>query len=740
MRNQEWLVSVGAGRWQLSGISAAQRSGIKVLALDGDTKAPGLLLADHGIVCDIRDTDEVLEVVQQKKLVISGAISFATEAGLRAVGKLRDTLSLPGPGSEVIENLTNKVAQRNAWEKAGIPNPAFWRQISSYSEGYDAIRMYNGEVIVKPIDSAGSRGVTRLATRASREKQEAALQAAFAHSLSHRAIIESILPGNEYTVETFADQKGTHVLAVTVKEKIPGTRGTVANELATPNDSWAQLRPLTTIATRALEALGYTQGPGHVEIMWDKTTTPALVEAAGRGAGFMVFDKLVPLVSGYDVVTASSLQAVGRQTAVVSAQTQKKAIIRFFPSRPGVVRHFSGFTEANSKRGVEAEAFVKVGEKTSSPVSDGDRLGYILSVGKTNEEARQRINRAGALISFEITPEAANKSKDTGRPKPPSKLCSSKSELPIALTFDLDPDYFDPSMGPNYNSQRLSWRGIQYGVPAIADFLSGIKDSYGGRACATWLPRVDNQIENIYGDYGQILDEFDPLLRNLFSSGDEIAWHPHLHKEENGTAQQETNAQRLKQVLVQAQNALSQRNWRPRATRIGGNYGSGPLMQILEDLGIEVDSSAMPGRRRTDNHYLFDWSSTPTQAYCPARSNYRTPGTPSHTLAEIPLTMLDVLADYDERPRKRYFDLSFHSRALKPGLEKLLADAPYIVTDTHPSTILEEVAPSPHGLLSFSLKTFRSNLQTVMENCARLNRPIRFVTLSDHCLRPSKVS
>ena len=35
------------------------------------------------------------------------------------------------------------------------------------------------------------------------------------------------------------------------------------------------------------------------------------------------------------------------------------------------------------------------------------------------------------------------------------------AELVVALTFDLDPDHFDPSISDNYGSDMLSWRGVE---------------------------------------------------------------------------------------------------------------------------------------------------------------------------------------------------------------------------------------------------------------------------------------
>lgn len=402
MTGETWLVSVAAGRWQLAGISSAQRAGLRVLALDGDPDAPGLKIADRAMVVDIRNADTVLAAVRETRLAIAGAASFAAEAGIRAVGALRDQFGLPGPGLEILGRLTDKAEQRQAWQDADLPNPGFWRTVTTVAEGLAAIETANVPVIVKPVDSAGSRGVTHVGEDADEHRREIAVETALAGSPSGRAIIEAVLPGIEHTVETFADDTGTHVLAVTAKRKVPNTDNTVANELATLDREATAFAPIAQLACEALEAVGYRQGPGHVEVMYDTVHGPALIEAAGRGAGFMVYERLVPLVSGYDLLTATALQAVGRATPQVPPAASS-GVIRFFASRPGQVDAIFGFEEACAEEGVEAGAFVQVGDRTGDARSDGDRLGYVLATGPNPDSARQRADAAERHVRFDIS-------------------------------------------------------------------------------------------------------------------------------------------------------------------------------------------------------------------------------------------------------------------------------------------------------------------------------------------------
>ncbi len=400
-RDQRWLVAVCAGRWQLHGIGSAMDAGLKVLALDGDPLAPGLAVADQAAVVDIRDPARVLAAVREAKIRPAGAVAFAADAGMRAVGELREAFGLPGPGRGPLLTLVNKVLQRRTGDAAGLPNPP-WRVARTAAAAAAALAAIGPPAIVKPADSAGSRGVTRIDPG---EPWDNAVARAFAASRAGEIIVEATLPGTEYTVETFAIAGEIAVLAVTEKRKVPGTKGTVADELATPDLPESAVRRIAEVACAALGAVGYDDGPGHVEVMFDRAAGPGLIEAAGRGAGFMVFDGLVPTTSGYQIAAQTALQAVGIEPQPVP-EGRRPVVLRFFPSRAGVVREFAGFDKANRLDGVVAAPFVEIGQRVGVAHADADRLGYLLTSAATVAESRRLADEAETLIRFHIEPPA----------------------------------------------------------------------------------------------------------------------------------------------------------------------------------------------------------------------------------------------------------------------------------------------------------------------------------------------
>lgn len=383
MNSDTWLVAVGAGRWQLPGIRAARAAGLKVLAVDANPEAPGFGAADFSMAVDIRDAARVVSSLEQSGLRLSGAAAFCNEAGMLTAAAIREHFDLPGPRAAVVKALTNKGVQRARWTDAGLPCPV-WRVVRLAEDVPDVLASINGRAIFKPVDSAGSRGVTVIGKN---EPWEQAFDAACRNSFSGEVIIESFIEGIEHTVETFTHGGQTQVLAITAKKKVPGTSNTVACELASAQLSDSKTLEVCAIVTKALASLGYTDGPGHTEFLLTGGGQIYLVESAGRGGGFMVADGIVPFSSGFDLARATALQAVGLDPGGPSPGPRKSVVLRFVPSRVGKVLSIRGFDAGDETEGVLCEPMVCVGQDLGAAASDGDRMAFILACGQTLEEA-----------------------------------------------------------------------------------------------------------------------------------------------------------------------------------------------------------------------------------------------------------------------------------------------------------------------------------------------------------------
>ncbi len=399
-----WLVAVTAGRWQRHGIVEARKAGLKVVAVDSNPDAEGFQDSDESICMDTNDYDGIIAALRSLDIPIRGAVSFCSEAGMLLAAHVREAFNIPGPRLSLSQSLIDKGIQRRIWEKTKIPSPRF-RTFTSKRAVLDDIPRFGFPSIIKPTDSSGSRGVTKLESL--EDDLEEAVDRAFAFAKSGEVILEECMVGTEFTVEVFCAHGRVNVLAISEKKKVSGTRDTVARELATPDRSPKVLRRIADAVSGAFVALGYLEGPGHAEVILMVDGSVGLVEVAGRGGGFMVFDKFVPLVSGVNIARLTAQQAVGMTLPPIQCSAGA-AVLRFFPTQPGILRAVHGFDEANEVPGVEAGCFVKPGVSFSHAMADGDRLGYVLSYAETVAEAQRRADVAENKVAFDFVPMRAS--------------------------------------------------------------------------------------------------------------------------------------------------------------------------------------------------------------------------------------------------------------------------------------------------------------------------------------------
>jgi hypothetical protein len=156
----------------------------------------------------------------------------------------------------------------------------------------------------------------------------------------------------------------------------------------------------------------------------------------------------------------------------------------------------------------------------------------------------------------------------------------------------------------------------------------------------TWLIRSDHTVLFSTGDFasGYLRNQF--LWDKLRINGHELGWHLHHLSMRGGILRFDPDPDWFGEAIE-----TLNRHFPVRATRIGWDYGSNKLMQRLEQVGVVVDFSALPGNIQWQpaghDTCIIDWRRCPTRPYYPSRRDYQLPGTDAHNLLEIPITQFE---------------------------------------------------------------------------------------------------
>lgn len=155
----------------------------------------------------------------------------------------------------------------------------------------------------------------------------------------------------------------------------------------------------------------------------------------------------------------------------------------------------------------------------------------------------------------------------------------------------------------------------------------------------TWLIRSDDSVRYCTGDFASGYLRDKELWRSLLDLGHEIGWHMHLMSFNDATGRFGFDPD--PEWLLEAYEALAQ-HVEVRATRMGWDYGSSILFRRLDDLGIRIDFSALPGNiawfEAGDDTVVVDWLRCPDKPYRPCVRDYQSQGSPELSILEVPVT------------------------------------------------------------------------------------------------------
>lgn len=188
MEKQKKLLLLGGLRYLIPVIEAAHNEGYYVITCDYLPDNIAHKYSDEYHNISIINKEAVLKLAQE--LQIDGIMSFAVDPGVITAAYVQEKMGLPAFGPyESVCILQNKDRFRAFLTEHGFNVP----KAKGYSSVEEAIAdkdYFNWPIIVKPTDSAGSKGVSRVDLQ---RNYEEALKNAFHHSISKRVIVEEFI-------------------------------------------------------------------------------------------------------------------------------------------------------------------------------------------------------------------------------------------------------------------------------------------------------------------------------------------------------------------------------------------------------------------------------------------------------------------------------------------------------------------------------------------------------------------
>ena len=300
---------LGGIRYLLPVIKAAHEQGYHVITADYLPDNIAHQYSDEYVNVNIVDKEAVLRVAREKQ--IDGIMSFGVDPGVVSASYVQNQMGLPSFGPfESVVILQNKDKFRAFLQKHGF-NVPLAKGFDSVEDAMSEIYWYPWPVIVKPTDSAGSKGVTRVDRV---EDLRPALEYAMQHSISGHFIVEEFLDKEGCSSDT--DSFSTDGRLSFVSYCAQRFDAEATNPYTPAAYSWPstftpeQEDYLTSEIQRLITLLGLKTAVYNIETRVATNGKPYIMELTPRGGGNRLCEML-RYATGVDMITAITRAMVG---------------------------------------------------------------------------------------------------------------------------------------------------------------------------------------------------------------------------------------------------------------------------------------------------------------------------------------------------------------------------------------------------------------------------------------------
>lgn len=315
------LMLLGGMRYLVPVIEAAHKLGVYVITCDYLPNNIAHKYSDEYCNVSILEKDKVLE--KAKELKIDGILSFACDPGVVTAAYVAEKMGLPSSGPyESIEILQNKGKFRKFLTENNFNVPVA-KQYTDIETALNDIEMFNWPVIVKPTDSAGSKGVTKVVKKS---ELRDAINYALKFSHSNEFIIEDFLEkiGDSSDCDSFSVDGELKFVSFSAQKFDENCENPYTPAAFTwpASISKEHQEELTNEIQRLLKLLDMKNSIYNIETRECTNGKAYIMECSPRGGGNRLTE-MIRYMTGVDMITNIVKSALGMELDVIEQKELK---------------------------------------------------------------------------------------------------------------------------------------------------------------------------------------------------------------------------------------------------------------------------------------------------------------------------------------------------------------------------------------------------------------------------------
>jgi len=396
------VLMLGGSVFQVPSIITAKQMGLYVITCDYLPDNPGHKYADEYYNISTTDMNGVLELA--RKLKIDGIVCYASDPSAPTAAYVAEKLGLPGNPYRSVKTLANKDLFRAFLSENGFKVPRA-KGYSSLQIAIDEFGEFKMPVMVKPVDSCGSKGVSKID---SKDQLARAVEDAMVYSRCKRFLIEEYVEKNGYQIagDGFSVD-GKLVFRCFANEHFEA--GGV-NPFVPIGESWPYIMPreihdkVHAEIQRALTLLNMKTGAYNFDIRIDDNEDVYLMEIGPRNGGNLI-PQVTQYATGVDMVKYTILAALGGDCSDLAMKPVQGfwSCYMIHTHKEGILKKVTVDPELKEKNIVELDILPKPGEHIPAFTGGNGTFGTMILKFLSQEEMLEKMDHMDRWLKVELT-------------------------------------------------------------------------------------------------------------------------------------------------------------------------------------------------------------------------------------------------------------------------------------------------------------------------------------------------
>ena len=357
--------------------------GYYVISCDREKNSPGFKYCDQSYIISTSDKNRILEL--SKKLKINGIVTYISDVASPTVSYVSKKLKLEGLPIKSVNTLIYKNLFREFLRKNNFNYPEF-KTFKNTKKINNFINKIGYPFFIKPIDSSGSKGVTKVIKKRFIKK---AIKEALQYSKKKKFIIEKIINRKGYQIagDGFVMNKRLVFRCWGDEHFNKKLNGLITIGPSLPSiHSEEKFKKVHKETQRIINLLGIKNGALNFDFIFDKDDNLYFLEIAPRNGGGLLAE-IIKKSTNVDLIKYTVDTALGLRLKKLSMKKCKGywSSYMLHSLKNGIYKNLFISNKIKSKL-IKSEIFVKKGDRIKKYGNSQHILGNLILKFKNQKE------------------------------------------------------------------------------------------------------------------------------------------------------------------------------------------------------------------------------------------------------------------------------------------------------------------------------------------------------------------